>query len=257
MNCVGVGNRALGGNGGGLYNSSAVNCTVVGNSATGNGGGTFADAADVENVNCIVTGNTAAQEPNISSMVTKRSCFMGDPSFVDAANGDFRLQGDSPCIDMGNNRYVAGETDIRGNARIQGGIVDLGAYEFTLPTELGNVPVEGTDAAVPVEWLGAYGYVNEDSTPESLQPIMAQVGDNGIPLWESWVAGFDPWDPDSELVADIHVGEDGEVEVIAGKRVPDLFVNRRQKIREIILESRPLAAPKNYSPWIYAADAVN
>lgn len=55
----------------------------------------------------------------------------------------------------------------------------------------------------------------------------------------------------------VHMDEDGEVEVIAGKRVPDLFVNRRQKIREIILESRPLAAPKNYSPWIYAADAVN
>ena len=213
VNCIVAGNSALGGNGGGLYNSSAVNCTVVGNSATGNGGGTFADAAGVEGINCIVTGNTAAQEPNISSIVTKRSCFMGDPSFVDAANGDFRLLGDSPCIDMGNNRYVAGETDIRGNARIQGGIVDLGAYEFTLPTELGNVPVEGTDAAVPVEWLGAYGYVNEDSTPESLQSIMVQVGDNGIPLWESWVAGFDPWDPDSQLVADIHVGEDGEVEV--------------------------------------------
>ena len=212
VNCVVEGNSALGGNGGGLYNSSAVNCTVVGNSATGNGGGTFADVAGIESVNCIVTGNTAAQEPNISGMVTKRSCFMGDPSFVDAANGDFRLKGDSPCIDMGNNRYVSGETDIRGNARIQNGIVDIGAYEFTLPTGLGNVPVEGTDAAVPVEWLGAYGYVDEDSTPESLQSIMVQVGDNGIPLWESWVAGFDPWDPDSHLQAYIQViGDDVEI----------------------------------------------
>ena len=212
VNCIVVGNSAQGGNGGGLYNSSAVNCTVVGNSATGNGGGTFADAAGVENVNCIVTGNTAAQEPNISSMVTKRSCFMGDPSFVDAANGDFRLLGDSPCIDMGNNRYVSGETDIRGNARIQNGIVDIGAYEFTLPTGLGNVPVEGTDAAVPVEWLGAYGYVDEDSTPASLQQVMAQAGDNGMPLWESWVAGLDPWNPDSQLMANIAVVGD-EIEV--------------------------------------------
>ena len=212
VNCVVEGNSALGGNGGGLYNSSAVNCTVVGNSATGNGGGTFADVADVENVNCIVSGNTATQEPNISSMVTKRSCFTGDPSFVDAANGDFRLKGSSPCIDMGNNRYVSGETDIRGNARIQNDIVDIGAYEFTLPTELGNVPVDGTEAAVPVEWLGAYGYVDEDSTHESLQPVMVEVGDNGIPLWESWVAGFDPLNPDSQLLADIRVvGEDVKV----------------------------------------------
>lgn len=55
----------------------------------------------------------------------------------------------------------------------------------------------------------------------------------------------------------VHMDEDGEVETIAGKRVPDLYVNRRQKIRELILESRPLAAPKNYSPWIYAANAVS
>ena len=54
----------------------------------------------------------------------------------------------------------------------------------------------------------------------------------------------------------VHMDEDGNIEVIAGKRVPDLYVNRRQKIREIILESRPLAAPKNYSPWIYAANVV-
>ena len=50
--------------------------------------------------------------------------------------------------------------------------------------------------------------------------------------------------------------ENGDVETIAGKRVPDLFVDRRKKTREIILESRPLAAPKNYSPWIYAANVV-
>lgn len=55
----------------------------------------------------------------------------------------------------------------------------------------------------------------------------------------------------------VHMDDDGEVETIAGKRVPDLYVNRRQKIRELILESRPLAAPKNYSPWIYAANAVS
>ena len=54
----------------------------------------------------------------------------------------------------------------------------------------------------------------------------------------------------------VHMDEEGEIETITGKRVPDLFVDRRRKIREIILESRPLAAPKNYSPWIYAANAV-
>ncbi len=217
-NCLIYGNCATEGAGGGASRSVCRNCTIYDNRCGYNSGGTHAwlvDGVSVStNYNCIVYGNSAGtSDNNIDSRMASFNSFTGNPRFVDAANGDFRLLGDSPCIDMGNNRYVSGETDIRGNARIQNGIVDIGAYEFTLPTGLGNVPVEGTDAAVPVEWLGAYGYVDEDSTPESLQSKMVQVGDNGIPLWESWVAGFDPWDPDSQLLADIHVGADGEVEV--------------------------------------------
>ena len=54
----------------------------------------------------------------------------------------------------------------------------------------------------------------------------------------------------------VHMDEDGSVDTIKGKRVPDLFVDRKRKTREIILESRPFAAPKNYSPWIYAANVT-
>ena len=54
----------------------------------------------------------------------------------------------------------------------------------------------------------------------------------------------------------VHMDEEGNVDTITGKRVPDLFVDRKKKTREIILESRPLAAPLNYSPWIYAAGVV-
>ena len=54
----------------------------------------------------------------------------------------------------------------------------------------------------------------------------------------------------------VHMDENGNIDTIKGKRVPDLFVDRRRKIREIILESRPLAAPRNSSPWVYMADVV-
>lgn len=54
----------------------------------------------------------------------------------------------------------------------------------------------------------------------------------------------------------VHMDDDGNIETITGKRVPDLFVDRRRKIREIVLESRPFAAPQNYSPWVYAAGVV-
>ena len=54
----------------------------------------------------------------------------------------------------------------------------------------------------------------------------------------------------------VHMDENGDIDTITGKRVPDLFVDRKRKIREIILESRPFAAPKNYAPWVYGANAV-
>jgi len=53
-----------------------------------------------------------------------------------------------------------------------------------------------------------------------------------------------------------HIDDAGNYTTITGKRVPDLFVDRKRKTREIILESRPLAAPKNYAPWVYAPNAV-
>ncbi len=47
-------------------------------------------------------------------------------STIDA---DWRLGENSACINRGNNEYVMTATDLDGNARIQNGTVDLGAYE--------------------------------------------------------------------------------------------------------------------------------
>lgn len=56
-------------------------------------------------------------------------CVTESPGFADAANGDYRLAADSPCIDAGNNSYVTSETDLDGKARIVNGAVDVGCYE--------------------------------------------------------------------------------------------------------------------------------
>jgi len=42
----------------------------------------------------------------------------------------------------------------------------------------------------------------------------------------------------------------------AAKRVPKLSVKQDDDIRKLRLASRPLAAPKQYCPYIYAASVV-
>jgi hypothetical protein len=54
-----------------------------------------------------------------------------DPSFVDTATGDFRLQAGSPALNVGKNygSTVVGNVDLAGNPRVVGGLIDIGAYE--------------------------------------------------------------------------------------------------------------------------------
>ncbi len=48
-----------------------------------------------------------------------------------------------------------------------------------------------------------------------------------------------------------------EFESVAAPRVSKLIIKQEQDLRKIRLASRPLAAPKNYCPYIYAENVVN
>ncbi|HEY1921594.1 MAG TPA: choice-of-anchor Q domain-containing protein, partial [Tepidisphaeraceae bacterium] len=55
-----------------------------------------------------------------------------DPLFVNPLAGNYQLQGGSPCINVGDNVFLPPgiTTDLAGNPRIDGGTVDMGAYEY-------------------------------------------------------------------------------------------------------------------------------
>ncbi len=60
----------------------------------------------------------------------KTSPFLKPKQVYLDANGDLRLQSNSPCINAGNNAYVSNTIDLDGNPRIVSGTVDIGAYEY-------------------------------------------------------------------------------------------------------------------------------
>jgi hypothetical protein len=137
-NCAVAGNSAD--QGGGVAGSFLTNCTVVGNTAIAGGG---ADTSVL--YNCVIyynTGDNFLASGNIGDEPWLNYCCVtplpeagvgnitNAPLFVDPANGDFRPQTSSPCINAGNNGFVTSTTDLDGNARISGGTVDMGAYEL-------------------------------------------------------------------------------------------------------------------------------
>jgi hypothetical protein len=139
-NCLLTGNSAY--EGGGVHNGILTNCTLTGNSASSDSGGAYSSSL----WNCIVYYNNAPSSSNQDAGSGVLNCctayylpgtgtgtFTNAPLFVNYGNGDFRLQTGSPCINAGNNAYVAGTNDLAGRPRIVGGTVDVGAYEYQGP----------------------------------------------------------------------------------------------------------------------------
>ena len=137
-NCVIRGNQAFWG--GGAAYGTLENCVVLDNAAVyyytfgAKGGG----VAYCSLFNSIVTFNTADETAPNTWLGRKFSSLTGgDPLFVDAANGDYRLQTNSPCIDAGQNQpWMIGAVDFDGVSRVLNGIVDIGAYELAYEVNL-------------------------------------------------------------------------------------------------------------------------
>jgi hypothetical protein len=197
-----------GNSGGGAYYATLNDCLIINNRATefggGASGGTLNNCTVVNNVvpnagagvafavvrNSIVQFNRGNSDTNYypTSMLMSFCCATPsptngvgnievDPLFADFAAGDFHLQTNSPCINAGNNAYVTNAVDLDGNARIVGGTVDLGAYEFAWPTSM-----------ISYAWLQQYG-LPVDGSADFVDPD----GD-AMNNWQEWRAGTVPTD---------------------------------------------------------------
>jgi hypothetical protein len=211
-NCVIVGNSAPGwsgdGTGGGAWGCALYNCALSRNWAAVAGGG--ADHSTL--YDCTLTGNSCQVSIGIGGVFrsTLYNCILYDntnpfaaanydssstlnyccttpepttgvgnitlpPLFVDYANGNLRLQSNSPCINAGNNSFVSGTTELDGRPRVVGGTVDIGAYEFQ----------SGISGAF-IGWLQQY------SLPSDGSADFADADADAMNNWQEWVAGTDP-----------------------------------------------------------------
>jgi len=181
-NCMLTGNSATNSGGGGAEDGTLNNCTLTGNSAY-NGGG----AGGCTLNNCIVYFNSATNGNNYDPSSALNYCcttplpatgvgnITNAPLFVDQANGNLRLQSNSPCINSGDNAYVVGSTDLDGNPRIVGGTVDMGAYEYQTPTSI-----------ISYAWLQHYGLPTDGSAD------YADLDGTGMNVYQDWIAGLNP-----------------------------------------------------------------
>ena len=194
------------GYGGGMgdYNNSnptLMNVTFSGNTAPASGGGGIDNAAGItgpsspEIRNSIVWGDSDEITNDLTSSVTAIYCDVegggygagnidSDPLFITAVpsapstGGDLHLQSTSPVIDTGYNGFTNPSlpaTDLDGHARILGGTVDLGAYEYDTP-QAGPALVVNTNADRDDGVCG-----NGDCTlREAINKANSQAGENSI-----------------------------------------------------------------------------
>ena len=139
-NCLVAGNTSIS-HGGGVYGGTVENCTVVENNASGGtsqGGGVYGSAVKNSIVLDNQTGSGLSSVANYSGGSFTYSCSTPEPSgtgnitaasFVDAAGGNYQLLA-CPAVDAGTNEaWMTGGTDLAGNPRLSGSVVDMGAYE--------------------------------------------------------------------------------------------------------------------------------
>ena len=130
---------------------TVINSTIAGNIAS-HGAGIYGTNLSVNN--SIIWGNVGGQQiygtPTVEYSDVEGG-FPGtgnldvDPGFADAANGDFHLMASSTLVDAGDPDFVPApsQTDLDGEPRLIGDLVDMGVDELRRPADLNADGVVG------------------------------------------------------------------------------------------------------------------
>ena len=159
-NCT-VGNCSAGSRGGGIYSSSSppsatsaassyvTNCTVSNCSADSSGGGISSSRVmtcavsnnKVGDTISDISGSSGNISPDILLTYVMPTSFVGvattDTQKAELIAADWHLRKGSPCINAGTSTNVLSTIltgkDFDGNPRVLFGIIDIGAYEYSIP----------------------------------------------------------------------------------------------------------------------------
>lgn len=183
--------------GGGACQATLVDCTVSRNELTSSDETVWLEGlgiAECRAIGTIVYGNGQPEvyDGSLSNCVTDGDA---DPLFNDPDHGDFHLRPDSPYV-------------VDGRATV-------GCYEWPA----GSSP-DGPDADPVFEpsspyypefcaWTVANGLARASETNDAarMRAVALTVGVKDAPQWEDFVAGTDPYDPESRLTARIETQE--------------------------------------------------
>jgi uncharacterized repeat protein (TIGR01451 family) len=131
--------------GGGIFNLTGskpeIRNSVIWNNEDSSGTGT--PSASISNLDLGSTPSAANSDiqglTSIGGLISDSTSIDDDPQFVAPVSpgsapdfgGDYRVKGLSPVIDKGENGFNGLPTDLRGQPRIQGAAIDMGAFEAT------------------------------------------------------------------------------------------------------------------------------